>query len=120
MEFKSILKEKLQKYIEQNLQYERLNETLQCLKKEKNTMETDIIEFMNENNASNNIFVLDSFKIQYKSSTQYQNLSNKFVQQCIQEYCNIKSISLNIEDLMNYIKDKRDKKEKQELKMFNV
>lgn len=120
MNFKNELKSKLSLYLENHKEYESLVERMHQLKENKNIIEQEIITYIKDNNASNNIFMLDSFKIQHKSIIQYQQLSNKYIEKCLNEYFQNHSISLNIKDVMNYIKDKRDKKEKEELKVINI
>ena len=114
---KSYLKEKLTEYINRNNEYNEYHEHLTRMRQEKAELENEIIEFMKENNMNHKLFALNEYKIQHKSNYIYQNLSLKFVESTLQDYCRENNIALNIEKCLEFIKDKRIKKEKDELKI---
>ena len=120
MEFKNRLKEKLSFYIEKTKEYNDKQRDLNILKEEKNELESEIIEFIENTQMNNKIFVLNDCKIQHKTSWQYQNMSLKLIEKSLREYCENHSIFINVDDYLSFIKEKRDKKQKEELKIEEV
>ena len=120
MEIKKELKQKLAFYIEKTNNCNDLSVQLNELKNEKQDLEEELIEFMQRNNMDHKIFVLDDCKIQHRTVYQYQNMSLKLIESSLQEYCELNTIPINIEEYLLYIKDKRDKKQKDELKIHST
>tara|TARA_B100000900_G_C20571490_1_gene713438 strand:- start:716 stop:1078 length:363 start_codon:yes stop_codon:yes gene_type:complete len=120
MEFKKELKEKLEEYVEKTNSYNDLSEQLNDFKSEKQDLEEEIIKLMQRNKMDHKIFVLNDYKIQHKTIYQYQNVSLKLIESSLREYCEMHSISINIDEYLSYIKDKRDKKQKDELKIQSI
>ena len=117
MDFKNEINEKLSAYIEKNNNCLELSQQLNRLKEDKQELEHNIIDFMEQNNMSHKIFVLNEHKIQHKTICQYQNITLKLIENSLREYSEMNSIPINVEEYMLYIKDKRDKKHKDELKI---
>tara|TARA_B100001063_G_C16776136_1_gene565553 strand:+ start:2132 stop:2494 length:363 start_codon:yes stop_codon:yes gene_type:complete len=120
MDQRKQLKEELNVYVKKNEDCLALTKQLQELRDEKNELEERIMTFMKNINMDKKIFVLDTHKIQHKSSLQYQNLSMKYLETQLKEYCQEFSVSLNVEHCIQFIKEKRDKKEKEELKIYSI
>ena len=120
MEFKKELKEKLEEYVEKTNSYNDLSEQLNDFKSEKQDLEEEIIKLMQRNKMDHKIFVLNECKIQHKTIYQYQNVSLKLIESSLKEYCEMHSISINTDEYLSYIKDKRDKKQKDELKIQSI
>lgn len=120
MEFKNQLKIKLSSYVKKLNDYNELSQQLLDLKYEKQNLEEEIIYFMQKNDLDNKIFVLNNCKIQHKKGWQYQNISLKLIEKTLQEYCELKSIPINVENYLLYIKENRDKKQKDELKIHSI
>ena len=120
MDQRKQLKEELNEYVKKNEEYALLTKQLQDLREEKNELEENIMTFMKDNSMDKKIFVLNNHKVQHKSCWQYQSLSMKFLENQLKEYCQEFSIDLNVEHCIQFIKERRDKKEKEELKIYSI
>ncbi len=117
MDVKQHLKENLTHFIEINNKCNELSERLSELKENKNNLESELIEFMKENHMDNKMFSLNEYKIQHKCSSIYQQMSLKFIESNLSDYFKKNNIPLHVEDCISFLKDKREKKEKEEIKI---
>lgn len=117
--FKETLKETLQLYLEKNEQCSRLSKELQLLRQDKQEIEDSVLDILKVHHQENKVFVLNDVKVQHKSCFQYQQLSLKFLESCIQDYIQQKQIQFPYEDFMTFLRDKREKKSKDELRIFS-
>tara|TARA_B110000003_G_C16611812_1_gene519760 strand:+ start:1018 stop:1380 length:363 start_codon:yes stop_codon:yes gene_type:complete len=120
MDYRKQLKEELNELVKKNEEYMTLSKQLQELREEKNDLEENIMAFMKDNSMDKKIFVLNEHKVQHKSSWQYQSLSMKFLESQLKDYCQQCSVSLNVEHCIQFIKENREKKEKEELKIYSI
>jgi hypothetical protein len=118
--FREVLKRDLNIYLETNSQYIRLHQELQEIKEVRTGMEQNILDYLKENNQQSNVFVMNDVKIQQKTQTIYQTLSMKFLESCLKDYNDHATKHLQVDDILNFIKNKRDKRQKDELKVTNA
>ena len=107
------LKRNIQKLIEINSEYNSKINELNEIKKEKNNLENNINIQLKNLNLENKTFVLNDSKIQQKMITQYQSISLKYINECLEEYIEENELKKIIE----LIKSNRSKKIKQEIKI---
>lgn len=117
MDFKTRLKNDLLIYIRKNEEYNSALQQLQVLREEKQQQEENIMSFLEESNIDSKIFVVNDYKVTQKSYYQYQQMSLKYIEKCLKEYCEKKNITFNVKECLEYMKESRDKKEKKELKL---
>ena len=117
MDFKKTLKKELLDFIQLNNECLELSKQLQALRVQKNTKEESIISFLKHNQIESKSFMINDYKVAQKSICQYQQISVKFLESALKDYCDLKGISLDVEDCLGFIKQKRGKKEKEELKL---
>ena len=117
MENKSILKNDLTYLIKKQDEYNELSERLQGLRAEKNELEVKILTFLHEKQWNDKVFIFDEYKISQKSSYQYQQMSLKYIEETLRHYISANNISMNVEHFLEYIKQNRSKKQKNELKL---
>jgi|TARA_A100001011_G_C13857152_1_gene653333 ribonuclease HIII len=118
--FKQNLKQDLNTYLQTNSNYNRVHQQLQELREMKMSLEQQIVEYLKENDQEHKVFVLNDVKVQHKSYISYQNLSIKFLESCLLDYNNQYQTELPIKDLLQFIKNKRDKRQKDELRITNT
>lgn len=122
--FKENLKSEMNLYLQKTNECNRLQQELAELKDEKQEYEKSIIQILKSNNQENKTFLLNDVKIAHRTFLNYQQLSLKFLQQCLEEYTSLQTIKgekkINVEDVLSFIKEKRDKKQKEELKILNT
>ena len=107
------LKRNIQKLIEINSEYTTKINELNEIKIEKNNLENNINTQLKNLNLENKTFVLNDSKIQQKMITQYQSISIKYINECLEEYIEEDELKKIIE----LIKSNRSKKIKQEIKI---
>lgn len=107
------LKNNIQRLIDLNAEYHNAVQQLNEIKAHKNTLENTINSQLKELNLENKTFILNHNKIQQKSVTQYQTLSLKYINECLETYIEENELSKIIE----IIKSNRIKKIKQEIKI---
>tara|TARA_B100000073_G_scaffold306809_1_gene276700 strand:- start:240 stop:599 length:360 start_codon:yes stop_codon:yes gene_type:complete len=118
MDFKTQLKNDLLELVQKNDTYQHLVQELQQIRVEKQELESKVLDFLKQSNVQNKVFVLNDYKISQKRSWQYQQLSLKYIETCLKQYCVMKEDdSFQIEEFMEFMKQRRDKKAKEELKI---
>ena len=117
MNFKEVLKRDLLDFIHKNEEYNQLSQRLQELREEKQEKEEKVITLLKNAHVDSKVFLVNDYKVTQKTYYQYQTLSMKYLETCLRGYCEENDIMLNVKDCLDFIKKKRDKKEKFELKM---
>lgn len=118
--FRDTLKEELNLFLDESLTLDRLQEEMQSIKEKKQTHERNIIGLLKSNNQEHKTFLLNNVKVQHKSYLNYQQLSLKFLETCLREYKDSNQIHLHVDDVLQFIRNKRDKKQREELKIVNT
>ena len=122
--FKENLKSEMNLYLQKTNECNRLQQELAELKDEKQESEKSIIQMLKTNHQENKTFLLNDVKIAHRTFLNYQQLSLKFLQQCLEEYNSLQTMQgekeMNVENILSFIKEKRDKKQKEELKILNT
>ena len=117
MENKEVLKENIEHLVNIDQRCKLLLEQLNELKSKKYHIESKINDIISKYNLENKTFVLNDNKIQQKKTIQYQNLSLKYIEDCLKHYVDSNE-SFNIEQIINTIKINREKKIKYEIKIY--
>jgi len=107
------LKRNIQKLIDLNAEYNTKINELNEIKIDKNNLENDINIQLKNLNLENKTFVLNDSKIQQKTVTQYQSISIKYINECLEEYIE----ENELKKIVELIKSNRSKKIKQEIKI---
>ena len=117
MNFKDELKSNIENLVSLNDQYNYLIDQLNQIKEKKHDIEENINDILKRNNLENRTFVLNENKIQQKKIIQYQNLSLKYIESCLDEYLVSNNI-LDSKEIIKVIKNNREKKVKHEIKIY--
>ena len=88
------------------------------LKEEKNDVELEINSLLHDLNLEQKIFILNNNKIQKKEYIQYQCFSIKYLENNLKEYFSLNNINLNLNKIMIFLKNNRDKRIKSEIKIY--
>lgn len=94
------------------------NEEITKLKDKKNDIELEINNLLYHLNLEQKIFVLNNNKIQKKEYIQYQNFSIKYLEDKLKEYFSLNKINLDLNNIITFLKNNRDKKIKSEIKIY--
>ena len=117
MDFKAQLKKDLAQLIQKNDTCTALSRQLQQLREDKQELETKVLDFLKRSNVQNKVFMLNDYTITQKSGWQYQQLSMKYVESCLNQYCNDNHQNFNVKEFMEFMRRQRDKKQREELKI---
>jgi hypothetical protein len=90
---------------------------LNIIKNEKNEIKYKIIEFIQSNNLEKKSIKIDNTQFRFVSQKQIQPLTFKFLKECLDDCI---QNSEQVDQLIDYIKSKREIKEFLDLKKLNL
>jgi hypothetical protein len=90
---------------------------LNIIKNEKNEIKNKITEFIQSNNLEKKSIKIDNTQFRFVNQKQIQPLTFKFLKECLD---NCIQNSEQVDQLIDYIKSKREIKEFLDLKKFNL
>lgn len=120
MDFKAQLKQDLVQLIQKNDTCIAVSRQLQELREDKQELENKVIDLLKRSNVQNKVFMLNDHTITQKSAWQYQQLSMKYVESCLHQYCNDNYRGFDVKEFMEFMRRQRDKKQKDELKISST
>ena len=103
------------KWITYDNEIKKCSDKLKKLRSEKNTFESEIITFIENNDLKDNIFNLPSYssKVQYNTNKSYETMSYKFVEDKFEKYFNNSDKAI---ELLEFLKSERKCENKISLK----
>ena len=90
---------------------------LNIIKNEKNKIKNKITEFIQSNNLEKKSIKIDNTQFRFVNQKQIQPLTFKFLKECLDDCI---QNSEQVDQLIDYIKSKREIKEFLDLKKFNL
>lgn len=90
---------------------------LNIIKNEKNEIKNKITEFIQSNNLEKKSIKIDNTQFRFVNQKQIQPLTFKFLKECLDDCI---QNSEQVDQLIDYIKSKREIKEFLDLKKFNL
>ena len=99
------------KWMNHDTEIKKYNDKIKSLKTEKNTLETNILSHIENNNLQNNIFNLPAFssKLQYNSNKSYETMTNKFLKDKFTKFFNDGEKAI---ELLEFLKNERKSENK--------
>lgn len=113
---KKELKNLIENLIIVNNNYKQSLENLNQIKENKQNLENKIINLLDELNLNNKTFLLNDNKIQQRQYVQFQSLSLKYIENCLNRYLETTQ-NIDIKEFIEVIKNNRNKKIKNEIKI---
>ena len=101
------LENNLKKWINIDKLIQEKNKEIKELRQVKSQINTELIETITQNNLQKSTFVINNNNIRYTTSKQTSSLTLKYLEKCLNDKIMNKS---QVEEIMNYIKDNREKK----------
>ena len=103
------------KWITYDNEIKKCSDKLKKLRSEKNTFESEIITFIENNDLKDNIFNLPSYssKVQYNTNKSYETMSYKFLEDKFEKYFNNSDKAI---ELLEFLKSERKCENKISLK----
>jgi len=106
---------KIKEWVSIDNEIKKQNELTKRLREKKNDLNSEINEYIENNQLNNAVIQISDGSLKYNSVKSTQPLTFKFVRECL---TNCIENEDTIDQLMNYIKEKREVKEHYELKRF--
>lgn len=97
--------------------FRELSVQLNIIKNEKNEIKNKITEFAQSNNLEKKSIKIDNTQFRFVNQKQIQPLTFKFLKECLDDCI---QNSAQVDQLIDYIKSKREIKEFIDLKKFNL
>jgi len=107
--------ENIKKWVLLDNQIKQINDKTKQLKEEKNNVETSILTYVENNKLNNATARITGGSLRFIETKQTAPISVKFLHQCLSE-C-IKNPS-QVEQIVNYIKEKREIKYNKDIKRY--
>ena len=118
MDYKSLLKKKIETYISYKNEITARLEGIENLRKQKNNIENEINTLLSKHKLENKTFMINDNKIKQREITISKALSIKYIKHILEDYnCNV-SRKIDTDEIVNYIVHNRPKNKKVELIIY--
>jgi len=107
--------ENIKKWVQLDNQVKQLNDRTKELKEQKNSIETDILDYIDSHNLNNATAKITGGSLKFIETKQTSPITLKFLHQCISECIKKES---QVEYILNYIKEKREIKYTKYIKRY--
>ena len=110
------LEENIKNWVRIDNSIKELNEKIKYYKQEKLKYNTNIIEYITNNDLDNVTIRISNGKIKFLDMNYSQPLTYKFIYECLIKFFNNEN---KVDEIINFIKSKRNIKTIKEIKRFN-
>tara|TARA_Y100000389_G_C17447478_1_gene512520 strand:+ start:1249 stop:1608 length:360 start_codon:yes stop_codon:yes gene_type:complete len=118
MSSRSILKSKIEQYIDMKSDYDNALKYMEEIRNKKNNLENEISDIMKNLNMEGKTIIVNDTKIIQKQINISQNLTFKYIEGVLEKYnSENKNTHINTKELLKYIKNNRPKYVKNEIKI---
>ena len=107
--------EHVKKWVSLDTQLKLLNEKTKEIRNERNELTDSIIEFVEDNNLSSSTIKISDGKLKFAQNRQTAPITLGFLENCLTEIIGDEE---KVDHIMNYIKDKREIKIIQDIKLY--
>jgi S-adenosylhomocysteine hydrolase len=102
----SNFKDKMNEWMTIEDKIEKLNKDIKKLRDEKTSKEQKLIEYMKSSNLSNKVIKLNNQKVNIGNDNTYTTLSYKYIEETLKKKYN----NTTVKEIIEYLKNERDKK----------
>lgn len=117
MEYKSILKSKIEQFILKKHEHKNALKFVEEIRRQKNNLEDEINCLIDDSNLEGKTFKVKDKIVSQKHVTLTQNITLKYIENIIDHYRDNSHEQINTKLLMKYIKDNRPVHTKKEIKI---
>ena len=110
------LEENIKNWVKLDNYIKELNEKIKYYKQEKVKYNTNIIEYITNNDLDNVTIRISDCKIKFLDMNYSQPLTYKFIYECLIKFFNNEN---TVDEIINFIKSERNIKTIKEIKRFN-
>ena len=107
----------IKKWVNIDDEIKTLYNNLKCKREERNEILQAIIKYKNENNLDNKMIKYNDQMFQFSKQRQYQNITYNFISTCLNE---ILDDTEKVDYIINYIKEKRQFKNIEDIKRLCI
>lgn len=107
--------DKIKKWVHLDNQLKTISDKVKEIKCEKDTIEGEIIEYVNDNQLNNATAKITGGKLKFMETKITSPLSIKYIKQCLSDCIENED---QVEFILNYIKEHRDIKYSKDIKRF--
>lgn len=102
------LSNKIKKWVTLDNEIKELNSKVSELRDERSVVSEDILDYVNEAEISHATIKISDGTLKFVDTKQYQSLSLKFIENCLNELDDHILDKKNIKEIMDFIKNKRE------------
>lgn len=106
---------KLKNWVSIDNKVKNLTDQIKLLRKEKNTLNNEIIEYANRNSLTNAKIQITDGQLKFQNINQSAPLTFKFIQECLNDIIEDKN---KVSEIITYIKEQRDIKTYVDIKRY--
>lgn len=103
----------IKKWVHLDNQLKLVNDKVKEIKKEKDTIEEEIIQYIDTNQLNNATAKINGGKLKFVETKQVSPLTLKYIKECL---CECIENQQQVELILNYIKDNREIKYSKDIK----
>lgn len=107
----------IKKWISIDNEIKELNQYLKNKREERSNILDNILDYKNKNNLDGKIIKFNQQTLKFNTTRQYQSITYDFIKKCLNDLIDDKE---QIELIINYIKEKRNYKNVEDIKRFYV
>lgn len=107
----------IKKWISIDDEIKELNQYLKNKREERSNILDNILDYKNKNNLDGKIIKFNQQTLKFNTTRQYQSITYDFIKKCLNDLIDDKE---QIELIINYIKEKRNYKNVEDIKRFYV
>ena len=105
----------IKEWVQLDNRVKTLNEELKEIRSNRNQLTTSIYEYATENNLDHAVIQISDGKLKFQNTRVPQSLTMKFVKECLEECL---GNQVNVDEIIQFIKDKREVKYTNDIKSF--
>ena len=106
---------KVKNWVSIDNKVKNLTDQIKILRKEKNTLNNEIIEYANRNRLTNAKIQISDGELKFQNINQSAPLTFKFIQECLNDIIEDKN---KVNEIITYIKEQRDIKTYVDIKRY--
>lgn len=107
--------DKIKEWVQMDNRVKQLNDEMKRIRSDRNELSDTIIQYANSNNLEHAVIQISDGKLKFQNTRVPQALTLKFVKQCLEEYF---GTNTNVDDIISFIKEKREVKCSNDIKRY--
>jgi seryl-tRNA synthetase len=114
----SKFEESIKSWVQLDNKIREHNNEIKKIRDKRNELTEKINDYVQQNELKKAVINISDGRLKFQTTKMSNPLSLKFVKQCISEYISYKNIDLNVDELIEFMKENRESKYVDEIKRF--